>query len=150
MQIGIVLPHLGPSQAAYYAVQAINKNIDKHEFILFYENIMPVCLKPLCPIMNSTEIWSFNGLLITTNMSSTISALKGINNSKILYYLWDLSFMRGKSDFITNSGVMNSDKIQLAARSKSHQKVIQNYCNREVNHIFPDFETDYDKLCKSI
>lgn len=145
-----MLSHLGPSQAAYYAVKTINKNIDKREFVLFYENIMPVCLKPLCPIMNSTEIWSFNGLLITTNMSTTISALKSINNSKILYYLWDLSFIRGKTNFIENTEAMNSDRIELAARSEEHKRVIENYCNRPVKYVFPDFETNYDRLCESI
>lgn len=144
MQIGIVLPHLGPSQLAYYAAKSIQKS-PKYNFVLFYEDIMPVCLKPNCAIMHSTELWGFDGLVITASITSTLHAINAINNSKILYYVWNIHELKN-NNFIDNMKIIHHSNVKLATRSNHYKDLVENYCSKSVDLIFDNFKVDYGQV----
>lgn len=139
--IGVLLPHLGSSQKSYTSISYINHiltNSALYDFVLFYENLVNPCIKPLCAVMNISEIWSFDGILISTTLDNTSFAIKSIKPRRKLFYIWDLEWER-KHDFNYNINIYRSQEIELIARSISHQNAIENYCNRKVNAVIPDF-----------
>lgn len=60
------------------------------DYSLFYDNIAYNPFKMKCGVFNATDIWNFSGKLITTSLSSTLTALKIVNGIEIHYfYGWE-------------------------------------------------------------
>lgn len=142
--IGVILPDLSSSQLAYYATKNINMLLttsNKHDAVIFYETLAPVHTLPRCATMNISEIWSFHGTLISTNIDNTLQSIKAINNAKKIFYIWDLEWLRqGKQNYLYNIRAYRSNKVALVARNKDHAKAIEDYCNRKVNGIIDNFQ----------
>jgi hypothetical protein len=142
-QIGIILPHLGLSQLSFYACNRANALLDKSndlDIVFFIENLVPPSLNVNTSIMNLHELVDFKGVLITTSLSNTQMALKCVNKSKILYYVWDLEWLRGKTNYIQNLEILRDSNIELIARSLSHFNAIEKYCNRKPIKIIQDVD----------
>ena len=94
-------------------------------------------------MMNTTEVWSFQGHLITTSISTTMTAIKSMSPAEKYFYVWDLEWLRdhGKN-FEYNIPAFIDEDISLIARSKTHAMAIKNYCNRDVIGIVEDFNLD--------
>ena len=144
MNIGIVVPHLGSAQIGYSAINAINSLVANHykdDLVLFFEQLTMPITQPQCATMCINEIMSFKGLLITTTLNTTAIALarNSRKDNKILFYLWDLEWMRpGKNAYLSNYKLFNSvDKV--IARSVEHAKAIANYSNRTIDFILEEF-----------
>ena len=149
MNIGVVVENLGMSQLAYSVINNINmacEHNSQNDYVLFYENMGNPTLPVNCAIMNSSELWSFNGVVIATTASSAKFALKAVNKTKKFFYIWDLEWTRerNKTEFTKNLSSYRNESISLIARSKEHALAIQNYCNRKVPYIMEDF--DINKL----
>jgi hypothetical protein len=144
MNIGIVLPHIGNAQISYYAIKAINNAIAQsreHDFVLFFEQITTPVIKPDCGTMCVNELMLFQGTLITTTLANTAMAISQSSRkaNKIIYYVWDLEWLRpNKNNYLENFKTFNLAS-ELVARSTNHAKAIQNYCNRQVSRIIPEF-----------
>ena len=145
MNIGIVVPHLGSSQIAFYAIKEINKLAAEgyeHDLTLFFEQLLPQLMQPQCASMCINELMSFKGTLITTTIDNTTMSLarNTRTNNRIIFYVWDLEWMRpGKNIYLYNyNAFKNVNKI--IARSKNHALAIENYCNRTVDNILEEFD----------
>lgn len=132
MNIGLILPNLSASQLAFEFINQANKVSfeGKYECILFPMSITTQCIKPLVAVMNMSEIYNFNGILIATNLYSASHIANLKNNSRKLFYIWDLEWLRGKLNFIENIQIYANPKLELICRSEDHAKIINNYCNR--------------------
>lgn len=145
MNIGVIVEDLGMSQLSYSVINNINaacEHNSENDYILFYENLGNPILPVNCAVMNSSELWSFNGIVIATTASSAMFALKAVNQTKKFFYIWDLEWTRGRTrtDFTKNLSSYRNENINLIARSKDHALAIQNYCNRKVPYIMEDFD----------
>ncbi len=153
IKVGIILPHLGSSQLSYMAINQINacmSQSNKYDFVIFYEDLSPVCIRPLCATMNMNEIWAFSGLLISTNINNAIASLKTVNMAKKVFYCFDVEWMRRtRKDIITNMKVFQDNDIGLIARSNYHAKAIERYSGRQPDVIVPNFhmETITHEFC---
>lgn len=145
-KIGVVLGDLGPSQLSYYVVKNINQRCEttaKDDFVAFVENISTHILEPDFGIMNIGEVWSFDGVLIATSVSTALQVIKAVNSAEKYFYVWDLEWMRQSGhDFAYTVKAFNDPKINLIARSEEHARAIKNYCNREVIGIVDNFNTE--------
>ena len=149
MNIGVIVEDLGMSQLSYSVINNINSACEhnsENDYVIFYENMSNPILPANCAIMNSSELWSFEGVVIATTASSAMFALDAVNKTKKFFYIWDLEWTRGRNrpDFIKNLRPYRNENITLIARSDEHVKAIQNYCNRKVPYVMKDF--DIDKL----
>ena len=73
-KIGIIVKDLSPSYLSFCLIDMINKQVEEtpdYDFIIFYENRYPNPLDVLCSTMSSSEIWNFDGVLISTPAGST-------------------------------------------------------------------------------
>ena len=141
-KIGIIIEDLSASQLSYYAIKNINDHVgsDNYDFVIFFENSATSILQPDIATMGINEIWGFDGTLISTSVSTTLSMINTFAKSKY-FYVWDLEWTRrhGK-DFHYLIQAYNDEDVTLIARSKEHALAIENYCNRKVEHIVNNFD----------
>jgi hypothetical protein len=137
-RLGILINNYGPSQLAYNAIRIANDIVATTDVepTLFYENLVLPCLRPMCSVMCFNELFSFNGLIITTSIKQTRSVIKYPNPSKVIFYAWDLEWLRGPSNFTDNVHVYRSTKV--ITRSNDYAKAISNFANIEVD-VIEDF-----------
>lgn len=151
-KIGVILPHLGPSQLAFNVVNQINQlsNFNNNfDFMLFFENLVKPCINPNCAAVNANEIWSFEGILISTNINAAIASAKAVNRARNIFYVWDLEWLRGMTDFPFNMQAYRNPNVELVARSQHHVRAIEDYCNRKVSKVIEDINLiEIVKLCQ--
>jgi hypothetical protein len=141
MNTGIVLTSLAPSQASFLEIANVNSMVqeDGYDFTVFIENVCRPYMPINCSVMNTSEMWSFDGLLITNSLLSTLSAIKVKGPSKTLFYVNDLEWLRNQKDFIQNLRIYRSVDY-LVARSQEHAMAIQNYSNRTPDAVIEGFD----------
>jgi hypothetical protein len=143
MNIGIILPNLEPSQLAFETIYNLNEEIvagSKHDYRIFFEDLSVRFMNPSCAIMNISEIWHFDGLLVTTTLNNTRLALKTTGNIQRVFYVWDLEWLRGQNDYLHNLSIYRNPNTLLLARSTEHAEAIYNYTNRKVNGVVSDLK----------
>lgn len=141
MNIGIILRSLECSQIAYEVISTINAEISNgspHDYRIFFENLQLYTVNPLCAVMNVSEIWSFDGLLISTTIKNTALSLKTVCNTKRIFWSYDLDFLRDKQNYLYNLSIYRNNKIDLFTRSKDASDAVYNFCNRKPNGIMPE------------
>ncbi|MAF25509.1 hypothetical protein CL634_08060 [bacterium] len=141
-QIGIILEELSASQLSYFAIKNVNEYIEDSldDFVIFFENITGTVIQPEFATMAINEIWSFNGTAVATSVSTALSLLKSHSVTKKYFYVWDLEWSRRHGrDYDYISAAYINPEIKLIARSKDHATAIENYCNRKVSGIVPNF-----------
>jgi hypothetical protein len=83
--------------------------------------------------ISTNKLISFSGLLITTTINNTITARNLINKNttKLVFYVWDLEWLRaGQNNFLHNIQAYRAPDM-LIARSTEHVYPITNYSNRQ-------------------
>ena len=129
MNLGIIVPHLGVSQKAYESINLANKIENS---ILFFEQLVSPSIPINCPTMCVNELMNFRGVLISTNIESTLMARKLTNPKlvKLIFYVWDLEWLRpNKQNYIYNYKAYNIPDILMCR--PGHADPIYNYCNRK-------------------
>ena len=81
LKLGIIIDNLSSSQASYYAIKNINEecqNSAKDDYVIFFEDMTANTLDPHFAIMNSSEVWSFDGILVSTSVSNSMLMLNSV------------------------------------------------------------------------
>jgi len=128
--LGLVVPHLGASQVSYQAINLANNMADA---VLFFEQLLSPCVPVKCATMCVTEMVSFGGMLVTSNIENTLMAHQIANRNKIklVFYVWDLEWLRpGKNNYLHNVKAYQVPDV-LVVRSAEHVGPLANYCNRQ-------------------
>jgi hypothetical protein len=132
MQIAALVDNLGPSQSSFYLINEFNKAAlipDACVSVFFLRPTVPVI-----PTMFSCKSVSFlsayHGVAIATTLKDADILLKGNNNSDKYLYLWDMEWLTYPQNFEGVTKILLDDRIKIIARSESHCKLINNYCNK--------------------
>jgi len=129
-QIGIIIPALYSQQLVYETCIGIQKAISNQlDCTIFFEDYAPLMIRPACGLMHVSELYSFNGILISTNLNNTKLALNIPLPSKKIFYIWELEWLKNSKDFIDNNSVYQNPQLELYTRSKSYANAIKNYSN---------------------
>ena len=142
MNIGVMIKDFSCSQLSFYAVRNINNRSNKsaeHSYVGFFENLSSNVMEPAFCIMNMSEIWGFDGVIVATSASTALTLLKSVGQCKKYLYVWDLEWLRDPDNYHALLKIYRHPNIELIARSESHAKAIKNFCNREVAGIMDDF-----------
>jgi|TARA_B100001113_G_C21044582_1_gene593930 hypothetical protein len=147
-QIGFLVNDLSASQLSFFLIKNLNdyKQKEDLEAVLFFENSSSLAIKPNVPLMAINEIWNFDGVLISTDVNTTLSLKKCFAPAKKIFYVWDLEWMRNiagrTKEFESVVQAFNDESIQLIARSEDHAKAIENISNRKIKHIVENFNIE--------
>lgn len=140
MNVGIILNNLESSQLNFLALNQVPMiGSAGHSPFLFYESISVPCMVPKTACMNISQAYRFDGTLIATNLNQISLISNFLNSGEVIYYVWDLEWLRNKQSFLRNVSALRNDKIVLIARSEDHAKAIENYCNRKPNFVVSNF-----------
>ena len=144
MNLGFLTKNLGSGQLGFFLIKNINDYLDQdrtHDITVFTEEHPMSCSTPSFPVMQSVEAWGQQGVMISTDLSTTCKLIKFPSASKKFFYVWDLEFLRGFAPInydLIKKVYLNKD-IDLIARCEHHAKVIENNFNRKVTKIVQDF-----------
>lgn len=120
MNIGIYIDNIGNEDQMKEIFDCVNdclSNTKISDISVFYDNVGPCPLNVRCGFFNSTDLWNFNGTLITTSIDTTKSALSIVNNIKIyLQYKAET-----KADLFDLLKITNSD-IDLLTKNEDDTK----------------------------
>ena len=142
MNIGIVTNDFSCSQLSFYLVRNINLECNsstENDYMGFFENLSSNVMEPSFCVMNISEIWGFKGILVATSASTALTIIKAVTQSKKYFYVWDLEWLRNPDNYHTLLTIYRHPEINLIARSETHAKVIENFCNKPVVGIMDDF-----------
>lgn len=133
MNTGIILPNLSASQLVEEVLQITEQ--DKGFYTLYLENVTQPYRPVRSPIMNVSETVFFSGKLIATTLFSAQYILSNLCNTEKIYYVYDLEFLRGRTNFIDNIAVYRDPNLKIYTRSLEYAKLLENYCNRHIEVI---------------
>ena len=148
-KIGVVVNDLSLSQLNYYLIDNTNRHIagpgKMLNVIAFYENCCLPCIPLNFASMPVSELYGYDGTLVTTNLTTTMRALNSFGPSSIFFYLWDLEWIRYQqkrwADF---AQIYRNPKIKLLCRSEEHKRVVEGCWNVSVEGVCNDW--DYQSL----
>lgn len=89
MNLGIYVHSLKDQEKIKDIFSAIDHGIDNdilYDASVFFDDISYTENTVKCGLFNSSELWNFSGSLVSTSLSTTMSALKIVNNIKLYYY----------------------------------------------------------------
>ena len=143
MKLGTLIEDTSANQLSYYVIRNLNlatSDNEDEDFVVFFENATPNVIQPAFAVMNSSEIWNFDGVLVSTSVSNTLLSVSAIAPKKRYFYVWDLEWTRPRGkDYEYNISAYSDKDVSLIARSDDHAKAIKNYCNRDVCGIVSNF-----------
>jgi len=132
-KIGIILPHTFDTQLAYEAIKEGNYLVFddiNYDVSIFFEDFAPTILKPVFGLFNASEIFSYEGTLISTTISNTKCMIKTMKPERKIFYIWELEWLKNEKDYLENIKVYQNKDIELVTVSEDYAKEINNYCNR--------------------
>lgn len=144
MNLGIYIENFYDKDLVEQTSNAINKYID-HENIydisLFFDEPGPCPFPIPCGCFNSTELWSFNGTLITTSINSSFLSSHAINDIDI-YYLVD--FKQKKDVFLLFELIKRN--VSFIAKSEEDKKELYRLTGQNANIIAATLEETIESL----
>lgn len=158
MNVGIIVNELDNSQLAFLAINQCNVLPPEYNPVIFYKENLSPCVKPKFSIMSTTEINGFSGLLISTNIDTTLMMTSVPNSAKKMFYVWDLEWLRrGKNDYLFNMRAFRNKEVALVCRSTEHALAVSQYANRENILVVPNlhlahiikFEEQLNEICRT-
>ena len=147
MKINFLVNNLAPGQLGFYLGRNLNEAIEQHRDLspsVFFEQVMPLCVKPKFPYLNMAEAYGVKGPTIATNAvtAERLIHMFGPKLDERYFYVWDLEWLRGQQrPYIFHSNIMTNRDLKLIVRGAEHAKLIKNCFNREVEDIVEDFNS---------
>lgn len=123
--------------------ETINSNIGSKltDASIFYDNVgfNPINIK--CGMFNSTDLWNFNGKLLTLSLDTTIKAIKIVNDIDLYYYY-------GLEDKISPLSLIYllGNNIEIIAQSEESASDLYRKTRRRPVFIAKDFEEFITKV----
>lgn len=146
MKLGFLLKDIGHNQLAYDLITAINKTLqDKsypHSLTIFTETVEESVKTPACPVMNASEIWTFDGHVISTSMNTAIKLLKAIGPKKKYLYVH-------APEWFSQAPILNYEnthmiymhpELNILTRNDDYNTLFTACFNREPKAVWQDLD----------
>jgi len=151
-KIGIILDNLGPSAAAYLLIRSINEYLLDHDGVspvLFYHNLTPLCLNVNCSVCTLFEAFSFNGILVSSNLNNASRSLEYIGATSRYFMPIDLEYTKNnQAGYEQLSQIYCNKKLPIIARSENFKSIFELTFGSNVIGVVNDF--NFGELVKVI
>jgi hypothetical protein len=137
-RMGFLVSSLGISQLSYHLLAEAHAHLGKMDFdlIVFYQDISRTWKIPSFCLMNITEAYSFDGVVIATDLSTAGQMARMPGPSDRLFYAWDLEWICDHAhSYERLASAYGNPDIPLIARSRSHAEMIRRCWNRDVEAV---------------
>jgi hypothetical protein len=138
VNIGIVCNNVGPSQLAYYLIKTGNEFVKTgdDDLVVFFYELMPECIKPNFALMNLSEAYDYNGVLVATDINSASRILEYPGTQEKFFYLWDLDWIKlPQKQYENLLQVYKNPRLPLIVRSKRHFELVKNLWQEPVGIV---------------
>lgn len=142
-KVGILLPHLHNNQLGYEITSQLNKLTITHPYIdsvVFTEEDRPQTLLPKFAIMNISEVYDQQGLLIATTPNTAGKLVHCWGTNLKAFYSYDCFWMRGtRNKYEALLNLYQNKEFDVIARSESHKRLIENNFNIHIDYVVDKF-----------
>ena len=144
INIAAIVNNLGPSQKSFYLIKEFNKARESTELStsVFYERPSIPVTPALFSCRNISFFSDYSGIALATKIEEADLLLKTYNNSVKCLYLWDIDWLINAMHYRPACDVLQDWRLHLIARSESHAKIIENFCNKKCAAIVDDWNLD--------
>ena len=144
MNIAALVDNLSISQSSFYMIKNFNKLAEdaQHDACCFYANLAVPPTNTMFATMHLYYSQNFHGALISDNIEMANVSLATYNNSDKYLYLWDIEWLRGPMSYEGTLNVLRNPFLKIIARSESHAKLIENFCNKKPCGIVEDWNIE--------
>lgn len=138
--MGLVVSHVGHNQLASYLLYGGNEfyrnaNVGD-DLIVFYQNLAKPQTLPVFPLMNISELYSYDGVGVATSLETATKLLHAPGPSSRYFYLWDLEWLHGEPQpFDTLLSIYSNPRLQFIARNSQHAAEFTRCWNRPVKAV---------------
>lgn len=141
MKIAAIINDLSASQKSFYLIKEFNELCkDPKMSCSTFTNVSGVFVtKPLFSCMSIAFFTDYDGVAIATTIEEAKLLLESSNNSERYLYLWDLIWTETPVNHHEVCKVLRDPRLKIIARSESHAKVIENFCNKTPVGIVDDW-----------
>lgn len=144
-KIGILTDKLSGTDLAHRLIVSINNFLEKNpdsDVIAFVENQSKPVETPHFAVMNVSECYEFDGIVIATSLSTAEKLLRMPGPTRKIVYLWDLWWVGDGRYFEEYQRVYGNESLELVVRNDFHRKVMLNVWNRPDIKVVSDFEIE--------
>jgi hypothetical protein len=148
MNIGFVVNNVGNSDMSYDLIKTINRlgdDSNAYSPCIFFSTYVPPVMNPMCLSMNISGLSSFTGIAVATSLETADILYRNSSNTKNYLYLWDLQWLYNAVNYEMCVTILDSFE-KIFVRSESHQKIVNNYINK--NNI--SIAKNMDELLKCL
>lgn len=131
---GALLPNLFPSQVLDEIIKIPNIYLFVKDDIFFFEN-------QNIPIFSINNVHDFIGDLLVFDLDSAEVAINILSQIKIHFFVRNLEWLQGKTNFLQNIKIYNS--VDYLYSAEDHYYPILNYCNRKPTIIKSEICCEY-------
>ena len=144
LKLAAVVDDLGPSQKCFYLIKEFNKAAMSKDVSIstFYNRPAAPVTRPHFSCRSTAFLSGYNGVAIAASLTCAETLLKSHNRSDKYLYLWDIDWLITPVNFSVACDMLRDDRLKLIARSKSHARVISNFCNKDVSGIVDNWNID--------
>ena len=139
--IGVVFEHLGPAQAVFFGVSAINhlcQNVVGVDVALFVEQQMRPSVVPSCPVFGVEQMASWKKPLIATSTVTCLAALQTQAPIVAHYVLHPDSVDRNGLSIEEVRRAFCDPRVRVFVRAKDYVALLRDEFGIEA-HLVPDF-----------
>lgn len=144
INISAVIEDLSVSQKSFYLIKEFNKMLENTSIstsVFFLKPSIPPT-KPMFACRSTYGLSDYHGVAISTNLQETRVMLNSTNASDKYFYVWDLEWLENSLYFEQVMRVMRDKRLKIIARSESHAKAIENFCNKKPVAIVDNWNKD--------
>ena len=144
LNLAAFVDDLGPSQKSFYLIKEFNKGATSKDMSIsaFYNRPGTPITRPHFSCRNVAFLSGYHGVAIATNLTCAEALLRSNNRSDKYLYLWDIDWLATPVNFSAVCQILLDNRLKLIARSKSHARVIGDFCNKEVLGIVDNWNID--------
>lgn len=141
MKIAAIINDLSASQKSFYLIKEFNKMCAdaKMSCTAFVNTCTAMVTKPLFSCMSMAFFSEYDGVAIATTVEEAKSLLETSNNSDRYLYLWDLTWTERPVNHDGFCKILRDPRLKIIARSKSHARAIENFCNKKPVGVVDDW-----------
>jgi hypothetical protein len=150
MKISTVVNNLGPSQKSFYMIKEFNKlsKNSKYSCCAFTEISGVFVTRPLFSCLSVAFFSDYSGIAIATTISEAKTILETSNKTEKFLYLWDMEWTQNIMNHHLACSILRDPRLKIIARSESHARAIENFCNKKPVGIVDDW--NHSQLLKII
>ena len=142
LKLGFAVNSLAPSQLSYYLVREVNRYLGESknanvDVVIFRQDIDVPRQMPICATMSISEIWGFNGILISTSVGTALKAISAPGPARKIFYPYQLEWIRPQqTHYSTFVKAYTSETMDIVTRNQDHANIIANCFNRKsIGHV---------------